>query len=212
MIDAQLLISGVIFGLSSGQHLLPDDDRAVAVLRPDAHHQPRPAAVLLDRRLHHLLRQPGDGNVWLGVLAGMVVARPRRFGGGTDCFPAHLRSRPDLQHDHVVRRADRRRRRHQVFLGPGAASGAGADRRSRSSSSERKFPVYRLVVIGIAVARLCRHLAVPQPHHHRQGDPRRHRGRRACRRASASTCTGCSPSPSSSPARCPGWPAACMRR
>ena len=52
-----------------GKHLLPDDDRAVALFRPDAHHQPRPAAVLLDRR-----RTSPTPSAWRSATSGSACS------------------------------------------------------------------------------------------------------------------------------------------
>src|SRR3989304_153995 len=64
-----------------GQHLLPDDDRPVALLRRDARDQPRPVALLHGRRLHHLYAQSGDRQPLDRLSGGHRPRRARRAGG-----------------------------------------------------------------------------------------------------------------------------------
>ena len=148
--DAQLLISGVIFGLSIGSIfflMAIGLSLCFGLMR----------IISLDQLLYYSIGayityslSLATGSVWLGVLGGMRGGGRRRLRRGTADFPAHLRARTHLQHDHVVRHPDRRHRRHQVFLGRGAAPGAGADV-TQIDILGTDVPVYRLIVVAIAV-------------------------------------------------------------
>ena len=149
MIDTQLLISGVIFGLSIGSIFFLMTiglSLCFGLMR----------IISLDQLLYYsvgayitLFGQRGAAATsGSACIAGVIAAGLLRLGGRARGVPAHLRKRPHLQHDHVVRRADRRRRRHQVDLGPGATPGAGADRRPDRPCIGTDIPVYRLLVIA----------------------------------------------------------------
>ncbi len=93
MIDTQLLISGVIFGLSLGSIFFLMTiglSLCFGLMR----------IISLDQLLYYSIGayitysvSLAIGNLWLGVLAGSDRRRPRRLGGRTDRFPAHLRAR-----------------------------------------------------------------------------------------------------------------------
>ena len=110
------------------QHLFPDGHRPVALFRLDAHHQPRPIAVLFRRRLHQLQPFCRHGKHVDRHVGGDGGSGPGQFRRGALRVPAHLRTGYHLHHDRLLRDSDRRRGRHQIHLGVGSPTGPHSDR------------------------------------------------------------------------------------
>ena len=139
MIDTQLLITGVIFGLSFGSIfflMAIGLSLCFGLMR----------IISLDQLLYYSVGayiaysvSLTVGNLWLGLLAGMAVGGAVRPRGRAPGVQTHLRARYHFQHDYLVRHFDRRGWHHQTFLGSGPAAGAGADRCRRSILLARNF-------------------------------------------------------------------------
>ena len=176
--DTQLLISGVIFGLSIGSIfflMAIGLSLCFGLMR----------IISLDQLLYYSIGayityslSLATGSVWLGVLGGLVVA-------GIAAFAVERL---------IFRRIYERELTFSMITSFGILIGGIGVIKFFWGVVPRPVPVPMMTQLDIARhgspglppdrrrhrrSRLCRHLALPEPHHHRQGDPRRHRERGA---------------------------------
>ena len=209
--DTQLLISGVIFGLSIGGVfflMAIGLSLCFGLMR----------IISLDQLLYYSVGgyitysvSVAAGSVWLGVLAGCVVA-------GIVAFAVERL---------IFRRIYERELTYSMITsfgiliggigviksiwGRGAAPGARADD-DPVEPDRHGSPRLPLDRVRDRRSRLRGHLAVPEPHDYRQGDPRRHRRCRTRRRAGHQRIAAFHAHFHHCRQRCPGSPADCTRR
>ena len=140
MMDTQLLISGVIFGLSIGSIfflMAIGLSLCFGLMR----------IISLDQLLYYSVGAYITYTISV-YTRQHVAGRPRgdgrgghrQFRRGAVHLPAHLRAGHRLHHDHLLRDSDRRRRRHQGHLGTRSPAGSHADHDPDGRSWARKSP------------------------------------------------------------------------